>query len=231
MEYRAAIPICQGAIVTLANRYGAAVTWRDVRDWGVAGTRLWFPDYLRESERHHGTAVGRIPKPATIRRTTGLVKAPEDPLPAILIAAPGLADTGPVKQPNRTFTGPWAMAWHAITHGRDEDDSDLVASVYGLALRQMLLQQAGDWTGTTGYTGPPLEVESIIYVDEGYDALPASRRRTLVVATVTFTVVFRQTATSLGGPSDPTVDPTQDPGPFPEVLTTELDIERTALDG
>lgn len=217
--------------MTTTNRYGAAVTWRDVRDWGVAGTRLWFPDYLRESERHHTSTIGRVQMPNTIRRTAGLSKAPEDPLPAILIAAPGLADTGPQKQADRTFTGPWAMAWHAIVHGRDEDDSDLMASVYGLAIRQMLLQQSGDWTSATGYDGPPLEVNSVLYVDEGYDALPASRRRTLVVATVTFTIVFRQTATSLGGPSDPSTDPTQDPGPYPEVLTTELDIERTALDG
>jgi hypothetical protein len=217
--------------VTTTNRYGAAVTWRDVRDWGVAGTRLWFPDYLRESERHHGSPIGRAQQPATIRRTAGLSKAPEDPLPAILIAAPGLADTGPVKQADRSFTGPWAMRWHAIVHGRDEDDSDLMASIYGLALRQMILQQAGDWTGTTGYTGPPLDVDSIVYVDEGYDELAATRRRTLIAATVTFTVVFRQTATSLGGPPDPTSDPIVDPGPFPEVLTTELDITRESTSG
>jgi hypothetical protein len=32
----------------------------------------------------------------------------------------------------------WGVRYLALVHGRDEDDTDLLASVYGLAIRQMV---------------------------------------------------------------------------------------------
>jgi hypothetical protein len=217
--------------VTVTNRIGPAVSMRDVKAWAKAGGQLWLPDYLADSERHHGLVPGYAKRPTAWTTATSPRKWAQETPPLIAIIAPGLIDeTRPVRQGDKSYQVPWGLQMMAVVHGRDEDDTDTLASVYGLALRQMILQQAGDWTEQAGYVGPALVIESVDWLDEGYDEIDAGRRRTLVAATVTFSIVIRNVATSLGGPDDPSgVDPGADPGPFPEVLTTELDSTREAL--
>jgi hypothetical protein len=83
---------------------------------------------------------------------------------------------------------------------------------------------------STGYVGPALSVETIEWTDEGYDEVAPNRRRTLVAATSTFSVVFRNVATTLGGPDQPSGQtPGADPGPFPEITSVELDTTREAI--
>jgi hypothetical protein len=217
--------------MTVTNRIGPAVSMRDVKAWARAGGQLWLADYLTDSERHHGLTPGYAKRPTAWTTATSPRKWAQETPPLIAIIAPGLiGDDRPVKQADKTYQTAWGLQLMAVVHGRDEDDTDLLASVYGVALRQMVLQQAGDWSEATGYTGPALTVESVEWMDEGYDEIDAGRRRTLVAATVTFSIVIRNVATTLGGPDDPSgTDPATDPGPFPEILTTEADITREAL--
>jgi hypothetical protein len=215
--------------VTVTNRIGQAVSWRDLRRWALAGSRLWLPSYLRDAERHEGLVPPYCALPASFRPAPDVRKWPEEALPSLIIVSPGLTDSPPVKQADRSFQTEWIVAFSAVVHGKNEAETELMASCYGVALRLMVLQQAGDWATLPGYVGPSVGVDSIIWEDEGYDEIPASRSRTLVAATVTFTIVFRNTATSLGGPIEPPVNPITDPGPWPEVLDVELDIEREAI--
>lgn len=219
--------------MTVTNRIGPAISWRDVKAWARVGGQLWLPDYLADSERHHGLIPGYATRstPITWTAATTPRKWAQETPPVIAIIAPGLVgDVPPVKQADKTYSTTWGLRYLAVVHGRDEDDTDLLASIFGLALRQMVNQQAGDWAEQTDYTGPDLRVESVVWIDEGYDEIEATRRRTLVAATVTFAIVLRNTATTLGGPDIPSgQDPAPDPGPFPEITTTELDITREGL--
>lgn len=217
--------------MTVTNRIGPAVSMRDVKAWAKAGGQLWLPDYLADSERHHGLIPGYAKRPTTWTTATSPRKWAQETPPMIAIIAPGLVgDDLPVKQADKTYQVTWGVQLMAVVHGRDEDDTDMLASVYGLALRQMVNQQAGDWSEQPDYAGPALQIESVGWADEGYDEIDAGRRRTLVAATVTFSIVLRNAATTMGGPDVPSgEDPGADPGPFPEVLTTEIDTTREAL--
>jgi hypothetical protein len=217
--------------MTVTNRIGPAVSMRDVKAWAKAGGQLWLPDYLADSDRHHGIRPGYAKRPTVWTTATSPRKWAQETPPLIAIIAPGLiGEERPVKQADKTYQTIWGLQLMAVVHGRDEDDTDLLASVYGMALREMVLQQAGDWAEQAGYTGPALAIEAVEWMDEGYDEIDAIRRRTLVAATVTFAIVLRNVATTMGGPDAPSgVDPAADPGPFPEVLTTEIDTTREAL--
>jgi hypothetical protein len=228
-------------VVTDSNRYGPGVSWRDLRQWAVAGIGLWFPAYLRDAERHHGLAAGYCALPAGFRTPAPQenaaepvperVKHPEQRLPLILVISPGTTDSPPIHEPDRTLTMEWAFTLSGLVHGKTEDEAELVASVYGLALVQMVLQQAGAWADLLAYQGPPMRVESVSpgapLLD--FSTLEASRRRSLVAAEATFTVVFRDSANSLGPQTPPPVDPSEDPGDWPEIIQTELQISREGI--
>jgi hypothetical protein len=120
----------------------------------------------------------------------------------------------------------WIVAFTVAVHGRDEDDTELLASVYGMAVRKMVDQQAAGWAELDAYTGPALEVDSVSWEDEMYDEIEQVRRRSVVAGTATFTVVFRNVSTSMGGPDVPPVDPGEDPGNWPEITSYLLELER-----
>jgi hypothetical protein len=223
------------------NRYGPGVSWRAVRRWCVAGIGLWFPAYLRDSERQHishgeSMTVGQTALPTGFRvnpqeeaaiPVPDRIKHPEQRMPLILIVSPGLTEKLPERQADRTFKTEWSIVLVGAVHGANESDAELAASVYGLALVQMFLQQAGAWADDPAYLGPPLGVDSVAWGSPGLDfsTIEASRRRSIVAAEANFTVVFRDSASSSGPPSVP-VDPTVDPGDWPEVIDTELNIDR-----
>jgi hypothetical protein len=226
--------------MTDTNRYGPGVSLTDVRRWAIAGIGLWFPAYLRDSERHHELTPGYCALPTGFRvspqqnAAEGVperVKHPEQRLPLILVITPGTTDSPPIREPDRTLTTEWALTLSGVVHGKNEADAELIASVYGLALVQMTFQQAGAWADLDTYQGPDVTVES---VEPGtplldFSTLEVTRRRSLVAAEATFTVVFRNSATSLGPQTPPPVDPSVDPGDWPEVITTELHIDREAI--
>lgn len=227
--------------MTDTNRYGPGVSWRDLRKWAIAGIGLWFPAYLRDAERHHGIAAGYCALPTGFRidpqenaatPVPERTKRPEQRLPLILIISPGLTDRAPERQANRTFQTEWALVLSGLVHGKNEDEAELVASCYGLALAQMVMQQAGAWADLPAYLGPSVQVESVAWAAPGLDfsTLEVTRRRSVVAAEANFSVVFRDSATSQGPPLPP-VDPTVDPGDWPEVIQTELDIDKEAPSG
>lgn len=221
--------------MTSTNVYGVGVSWRAVRRWALAGAALWLPAYLRDSERQHildgeDIQVGYAASPVTYGAANEGRKHPEQALPAIVVEAPGINDEDPPKRlADRTYMAGWMLDVHAFVHGSTESDAELLASVYGLAIRKMFTQQAGGWSDDITFAGPRLRVESVTWGGEAYTEVESARRRSVVAATATFTVVFRNVSSSVGGPETPPDDPTTDPGDWPEVLNTELEITREAL--
>jgi hypothetical protein len=141
----------------------------------------------------------------------------------------GTADA-PVMHTDRTYMAAYEMTWLAIVHGPDQDEAELQASIYGVALTQMVDQQGAAWHDEDAYIGPALDVESLDWIDTDWSAeLPQTRRRTLAPAAVTFRCVFRNAATSRNPEIDPPTAPEDDPGDFPEIVATELQIERESI--
>lgn len=215
--------------MTATNQFGVSVGRADIRAWIRGGLALWLPTYLREAEREQGYTVGRTALPNTWRVAERIDKWPEEMLPAVIIQLPGL-----IGEPERIgggiFVATWAVALTGIVRGRSSDDSEAIADVYALALRNLMLQKAAidDWDATA-YTGPTLDVMNVIWADEGYDPLPQrGRSRTLVAATVTFRVSMRGLADEYGGPAEPLPTPTTDPGPWPLVDETIVTADNTS---
>lgn len=225
--------------MTDTNRYGPSVSWRDARRWAIAGIGLWFPAYLRDAERHEGILPGYCDLPVGFRETpqtdaaeavTEVTKHPEQRLPLILVIIPGMAGV-PVREADRKFSAPWEVVLLGLVHGKTEADAELVASCYGLALSLMMIQQGGEWANLPGYLGPSVEVDTVEHAEPALDfiAVESTRRRSVVAARATFTVVFRNSASSLGPQTPPPVDPSVDPGDWPEVIETELQIDREGI--
>lgn len=216
--------------MTDSNQFGPSVGRGHVRRWVLAGLRAWLPDYIREAERQQDYPAGEATVPRTFQVAETLTKWPETQLPAVIVQLPGLADAAPARDGTGEITAQWIVALSAIARGRDEDDTERQGDVYGLALRLLMLQQAGDFPAAgDAYDGPLLRVESVQWADEGYDDLPQRRARTLVAATVTFRVDIRGVASTAYGPMVPSVDPTTDPGPWPEVTDTDIITTRRPL--
>jgi hypothetical protein len=218
--------------VTGTNLFGPSVGRGHVREWAIGGLKAWLPDYLREAERAQGYPVGQaqLPRAWQVVGRAELTKWPETKLPAVIVQVPGLSDAGPRREGDGDVSAQWIVAPSAIVRGRDEADTERLAEVYGLALRLLMLQQAGDFLAAGGaYVGPMLRVDAVEWADEGYDDIAQRRARTLVAATVTFRVDIRGVASTAYGPGAPSLEPTDDPGPWPEVTDTDLQLTRRPL--
>lgn len=214
----------------LPNVFGPAVGRGAVRAWILAGLRVWLPDYLRNAERIEGYPVGQAILPRSLTVANDVTKWPETMLPALIVQLPGMSDNGATRQGDGSLAAEWIVALSFIARGRDEADTQRLGDVYGLALRMLMIQQAGDFAHAgEAYTGPDLTIGAVDLADEAYDDLPQLRGRTLVAATVTFRVEIRDFASTAYGPDEPSADPTIDPGPWPEVTDTDLQITRRPL--
>jgi hypothetical protein len=212
--------------MTATNIFGPSVGRGHVRKWIYEGLRLYMPDYLREAERSQGYPVGQAQLPRSYPVAPDLRKMPEAAIPAIVIGLPGIA-ADPDRGARGVYSATWLMALTALVHGANMEDTEALADVYGLALSLLMVKQAGDFTSPPGYAGPDLDVQGVTWLDVSYDDLPWSRSRTLVAATLTVRVDIRGVLQT-GGLTEPSADPTLDPGAWPEVLTTELQVNRRA---
>lgn len=208
-----------------ANVYGPLVTLPQV-GWAVrAHVRRWQADYVREVERAVAFGpdgatpheVGRLPLFRSFRRAPRVDKWPEDQLPACIFGSPGLADA-PRRDGRGRYSGEWVVALTAVASGADAETTEWLCGIYVAALRLLLDQQP---------LVPGLEVESVRWADEAYDELPFHRGRTLMAGTATFELALKDIASSAHGPLEPAADPVPDPGPFPEVQSTDLILERS----
>lgn len=210
------------------NVFGAALSLPTIERGVMAHVRGWFPDYLRDAERREGVradgvtalAPGDLPLPRSWRPAAEVDKWAEDQLPAVIFGSPGLSDSGPRRDGYGKHEGPWVFSLTVVASGRDDQTTRWLCGVYTAALRLLFLQQPA-------VEGLP--VESCTYADEAYDRLPFRRGRSLMAGTVVFELVLRDLGDASAGPLSPAENPIPDPGPWPDVENTALDLDRSAL--
>lgn len=205
--------------------YGVALSLGRIERAVTAHLRRWYPDYLREAERQEavradGVTVlepGDLQLPRSWRPAAEVDKWPEDQLPAIIFGSPGLADSGPRRDGQGNHEGPWVFSVTAVASGNDDASTRWLVGVYTLALRLLFMQQP---------IIEGLSVEGCTYADEAYDALPFRRSRSLMGGTVVYELVLKDLGSASSGPLAPAENPIPDPGPWPEVENTQLDLDR-----
>jgi hypothetical protein len=186
--------------------------------------KMWIPTYLREVERLTGRQMGDIPVPRSYTTRKIFEKFVEDQTPTIIVVSPGTADE-PKMEGDGHYRAEWGLGVGAVVSTSTQETTNLVAKVYGAAIRAIILQQASLGGIASG----------VRWMDESYDDLPSDDSdRTLGSAALYFRVEVDDVVNRFAGPNsvyfpaDP--DPDSQPGAdWPTVETVEVTLLKEAL--
>lgn len=103
---------------------------------------------------------------------------PEDQLPTIIVACPGLVEP-PMMDGAKVWRAKWDTWIGCMCSARNEGEARQAAGTYAAFIRAIMLQQASlNWNLGRG----------VRWLDEQYDVLPVEDRRTLAAVQVRFAV-------------------------------------------
>lgn len=197
--------------------FGPIKTGYEVEQAVIAHLKRWMATYLAELERISELEAESLPMVRSWTTQASTEKWPEDQLPAVLVVSTGLTDQ-PRSEGDGTTHATWRIGLAAICSARTEAKTHAFAKLYFAALRTIMLQHPS----LGGYA------EKTVWGSEQYDALPIDEeKRTLAAGYGVFDVTVAEVANKLAGVLEPPDDPYAEPGDWPTVETTEVDIERT----
>lgn len=204
----------------MSNTFGAILSFDDVEDWFEGLLQDWQETYLAELERRKGITPHSLPLIKSWNRFNDVqARWPENSLPAVVIAAPGLAGP-PIKEGNGLYTADVIVSVAIVAMARDKAAAREVVKLYASAFRAAVVQHP-DLGG---------HAETTIWLNEHYDTLvDPEDERTLNGAVLDFQVSVRGFAQTKIGPQDIPVNPYNDPGSLPIALTTDLQVDREPL--
>jgi hypothetical protein len=202
-----------------ANLFGPIVTGDDVERAIAAFLRdpqpnghSWLDTYLGELERHAGYAPGQIQRPKGVVTRSELETWPEDQLPVIVVVSPALAARP--SQRAGAYQATWAVAVAPVVSDVDEPGTRRLSHTYVAAVRLAMLQH-----GSLGGFA-----ESVEWIDERTDDTAFADTRSIMAGRVVFEVTVGNVARRSDGPLVPLPDPAVDPGPWPDVSATPVDV-------
>lgn len=150
-------------------------------------------------------------------------KFPEDQLPAVMIASPGLVDP-PTADGRGVYTARWRLTTATAVAARGNRLALRLARLYALATRALMLQQQqlGD-----------LAVRRIDWLGERYDVLASVDDRSICVGAVEVSVEVSDVTTRQAGPLEPVMGPgtgTEPDSPtWPTAETVEVEVHKEEL--
>jgi hypothetical protein len=202
--------------------FGPIVSVGDVEGWTLALLKRWISTYLAEVERQHGRSGSDLPRPKGWAIGSSFDKWPEDQVPGVLVSSRGTVDV-PRKRGDGSYRARWAIEPGVCCSGRTQAESHELATLYGVALRLLMIQRPsldGHASGTV-WLGEQLD-------DLGYDD-----SRSLYAVRNVFAVEVEDVAFAGAGPTLPDAplepDDTQPWPPWPEVETVDVDVENVAV--
>jgi hypothetical protein len=159
-----------------------------------------------EVERQHHLEPGSTAAPRSWVTSSEIEKFPEDQLPAIIVASPGLTDP-PLADGEGSYTARFEIdvAVHIATAGNRI--ALTLARHYAAAIRACLIQQQR--------LGDLVAVQRIDWIDERYDRLPSVDDRTICAGRVGFAIEVSDVTRRHHGPLDPFLGPDSEPPPTP----------------
>ena len=200
--------------------YGRMVSASDVEDAVLAQLQTWLADYLMEVERYHQLEVGSLPMPRSWVVSSEVEKFPEDQLPALILASPGLTEP-PLADGRGIYTARWQMTASVMVSVRGNRLALRIARLYALAVRGALLQQQ---------SLPELPARRIDWMDERYRLLDSIDDRTVCISEVEVGVEVSDVLTRQAGPLAPGMGPGL-PGPqsptWPVAETADVLVTKT----
>ena len=198
--------------------FGPLVSALDAENHVEQIIRRWLPTYLYEIERTHGLEPGTLPLLRSIVRSSEIEKFPEDQLPCLMLASPGLTDP-PEADGGGYYSANWQINLGVEIVAAPNRRAVELARLYTLAVRAAVIQQQQD----PGLQ-QPVRMVRIDWRDERYDVLDSIDDRTVCIGRVEFGVSVVEVLQRGLGPLDPLIGP-QPPSPVaPDWPTSETVI-------
>ena len=149
----------------------------------IAALKTGLPHYLRHVESLTGHAtLAPVKSWAVISEYD---RFPEDGLPALIVAAPGL-----VEEPDRDgegfYTATWSLEVSVTVGGQNPKQTRRVSQLYAAAVRGAMLQ----------LPIPNADVKR--WLDETYDDVPTAKRRSILATSNVFAVEVTDVVTDQG---------------------------------
>jgi hypothetical protein len=203
--------------------FGRLVAACDVEEATLGQLQKWLADYLAEVERYHGYAVGSLPYPRSWVISSEVERMPEDQLPAVILASPGLFTGAGVPQADGrgVYTARWQLVASTQVSARGNGLALRLARLYALAVRGALLQQQ---------RLEGLEVRRIDWLDERYRLLGSIDDRTTCISEVEVSAEVGDVLSRGHGPLAPLLGPGNlgpDSPTWPTAQTAEVAVTKT----
>lgn len=198
----------------MANQFGRMLDGSVVEKAAIDTIDDYIAAYLAQAERDRGWTPGEIPTPNSYSTTNRFARVDlAAQTPAVIVVSPGLADD-PVAEGSGEIRAKWSLGFAVCVSANDQESVNELCKLYTSCIRTIILQKSslgGLASGTT-------------WIDETYDDLPPEQQRTLAVGTGLFTVEVRNVVDWKLGPAAPPSDPTVDPGDQPVVEEVHIDV-------
>lgn len=133
---------------------------------------------------------------------------PEQQLPAIIVAAPGMIER-PAKTGDGYLRGIWTIEVSATVSANDGKSTRQLAQLYLAAIQGAILQRRS--------LGDPFSAADLTMVE--YADIPNDRRRSIIAAVSAFEVSVHQMISTHQGPTSP-----EPPDPIPDTWPTISEI-------
>lgn len=192
--------------------------------------KSWLRLYINEVQLQVGV-TGSIPMPRTYTTRRRFDKFPEDQLPTCVVVSPGL-DSDPKKEGDGSYRAKWVIHVGMVVSTSDMVQTNLVAKIYGAAMRAAIIQHASLGGIVCGME----------WYDESYDDLPDDDvTRSLGATTLSFRVEVEEVVNwnkgpdgvFLPDPADPDTPPNAQPGDqdhvVPDIGHIVVQIQKEAL--
>jgi hypothetical protein len=199
--------------------YGSLLAASDVEDGLLTILETWLNSYLAEVERQHAIEVGLLPRPRSYVVSSEISKMPEDQIPAVIIASPGLTDP-PQADGFGMYTARWKVQVAAEVVAKGNRLALKLARLYALALRAVVIQQQYD----------DIPVRRIDWIDERYDVLDSADDRTVCIGVVEFAVEVPNVLTRDTGPLTPEAAPGPPSPTWPTAQTEHMDVVKVPIE-
>lgn len=199
--------------------YGTILSGAQVEQAAIDHLQAWMPAYIAELERQHGRAPRSMTLPRAWKRSNEDFDVwPEAQLPAVILISPGFAGA-PTKEGDGTYTATYGLAIGVLLNADKQQTANDNVKLYAAAISAAMVQHPSLGGVATG----------LLWTDLGYADVPTNYLKIGAAARLSFEVQVRGILNASKGPSAPPVDPYQDAGNRPTVLTTDLTLNAEAI--